>query len=251
MGSRGPVLSHARAARGARRVARRRRRGVAATGQVVAAEPRSLIDLRGVGPELAKKFAALDIRTPRDLAQTYPRDYKDWRTPTPIAEIVRTTLARAHDPADADSAEEIALGRIVRVGEFRGRVPIVSADVADETGTIKATWFGRRGLAGKLVPGTRVFVHGRAALKRTRGSLGVELSVLHHRLLEEDEPYVGTVVPVYRASKDVSSRTIATTIERNVDALASFVHDVIPLDVLRARGYGTLGEAWRVAHRPP
>ncbi len=164
---------------------------------------------------------------------------------------MRATLARAHDPAEADSSEEIALGRIVRTNEFRGRVPIVSAEIADETGTIKATWFGRRGLAGKLVPGERVFVHGRATLKRSRGSLGVELNVLHHKILGEDERYEGAVVPIYRASKDVSSRTIATTIERNIEALAVFVRDVIPPGVLAARGYGALTDAWRTAHRPP
>ena len=203
-----------------------------------------------MGPELARKLAVLDIRTPRDLAATYPRDYKDWRTPTPIADIIRTTLARAREPAAPDSIEEIALGRILRVDEFRGRVPIVAAELQDETGRLKATWFGRRGLAGKLVPGERVFVHGRAALKRTRGAANVELNVLQHKILGEDEAYEGAVVPVYRASKDVSSRTIATTIERNFDALAAFVRDVIPDDVLRANGYGLLSAAWRSAHRP-
>jgi len=78
----------------------------------------------------------------------------------------------------------------------------------------------------------------------------VELNVLQHKILGEDEAYEGAVVPVYRASKDVSSRTIATTIERNFDALAAFVRDVIPDDVLRANGYGLLSAAWRSAHRP-
>ena len=209
-----------------------------------------MLDLRGVGPELARKFATLEIRTPRDLAATFPRDYKDWRTPTPIAEIVRATLARTDVAAEPDSSEEIALGRIVRIAEFRGRVPIVSAEIVDDTGRIKATWFGRRGLAGKLVAGERVFVHGRAALKRTRGSIAVELNVLHHKLLADDEAYRGAVVPVYRASKDVPSRTIATTIERNADALVALVADVMPDDVLAKHGYPPLSVAWRDAHRP-
>ena len=164
---------------------------------------------------------------------------------------MRATFARANEPAEPDSTEEIALGRIVRVNEFRGRVPIVSAEIEDGTGRIKATWFGRRGLAGKLVPGERIFVHGRAALKRARGGTSVELNVLHHKTFAEDERYEGAVVPVYRASKDVSSRAIATTIERNLDALAMFVRDVMPERVLRAHGYGPLSDAWRAAHRPP
>jgi RecG-like helicase len=106
-----------------------------------------LLDLRGVGPELARKLSALDIATPRDLAATYPRDYKDWRQPTPIVEIVRDALARFTKPGETESSEEIALGRVVRLNEFRARIPIVAAELEDDTGRLKATWFGRRGFA--------------------------------------------------------------------------------------------------------
>jgi ATP-dependent DNA helicase RecG len=201
-----------------------------------------------VGPNLARRFAGLDIRTASDLVATYPRDYKDWRTPTPLGEIVRATLARAAGSADADSNEEIAVGRVASVSEFRGRVPIVAAQLEDDTGRLKATWFGRRGL--KLAVGERLFVHGRATLKRSRGETTVELNVLQHRVLGEDEAYAGAIVPVYRASKDLPSRTIAGTIERNFEALAALVRDDVPASILRARGYGSLRDAWRDVHRP-
>ncbi|MGP6157615.1 MAG: ATP-dependent DNA helicase RecG [Vulcanimicrobiaceae bacterium] len=207
--------------------------------------------LRGVGPELARKLASLEISSPADLAATYPRDYKDWRRPTPIAEIARGALARARARAGApDSSEEIALGRVVSVSEFRARIPIVSAELADDSGKMKATWFGRRGLAGKLGVGDRVFVHGRAALKRSRGSVTVELNVLHHKVLGEDEPYRGSIVPIYRASKELPSRTVAGLIERNLDTLEALVHDRIPPAVLAKHGYGPLRRAWRETHRP-
>jgi ATP-dependent DNA helicase RecG len=205
--------------------------------------------LRGVGPELARKFAEFGILSPRDLVATYPRDYKDWRTPTPIGEIVRATIANANSVVQPESSEEIALGRIVRVSEFRGRVAIVSAELDDGTGRIKATWFGRRGL--RLEEGDRMFVHGRAALKRSRGAASVELNVLHHKRYSGDEEYRGTVVPIYRASKDLPSRTIAATIEKNIDALEALLSDVIPREVLAKHGYGPLGDAWRTAHQPP
>jgi ATP-dependent DNA helicase RecG len=210
-----------------------------------------LRELRGVGPELARKFAALDIRTPRELAATYPRDYKDWRRPTPIAEIVRTTLARSRSASEPESSEEIALGHLRSVSELRSRVPVVAAELEDQTGRVKVTWFGRRGLAGKLHPGDRIFVHGRAALRRTRGAVAVELNVLAHKLLDEEESYRGEVVPIYRATKELSSRTIAATIERNLESLVAHVHDVMPADILAKHGYPPLTAAWRDAHRPP
>lgn len=207
--------------------------------------------MRGVGPELARRLRESGIETPRALAATYPRDYKDWREPQPIAAVVRAALGRASESFESDSNEVIALGRIVRVSEFRGRVSVLSAELEDPSGRIKATWFGRRGLAGKLVAGGRVFVHGRAALRRSRRGATVELNVLHHALLGEDEPYRGAIVPVYRATKELPSRTIATAIERNADALAKFVDDILPETVTRPLGLGSLRAAWRAVHQPP
>jgi ATP-dependent DNA helicase RecG len=162
---------------------------------------------------------------------------------------VRRALARSA-AGELESSEEIAIGRVVRTSEFRGRISIVSAELEDDSGRLKATWFGRRGFAGKLTAGDRVFVHGRAQVKRTRGALGVELNVLEHRVLREEEEFSGRVVPVYRATKELSSRAIATTIERNFDALGALVRETIPSEVLRKHGYGPLREAWRAAHRP-
>ena len=179
----------------------------------------TLRDLTGVGPELARKLSAVGIESPADLAATYPRDYRDWRAPAPISDIKLRALERAGSVDEPESGEEIALGRIERVSEFRGRVSVVSAELRDASGSLKATWFGRRGLAGKLLPGSRIFVHGRAQVKRSRGAVGVELNVLHHRLLDEDEVYRGAIVPVYRAGKELSSRAIGTLIERNAAKL--------------------------------
>ncbi len=208
-----------------------------------------LADLSGVGAASARKLASLGIRTIEELAATYPRDYKDWRTPKPIVQIVADAVQRKPSPDDPDSAEEIAVGTITNVTEFRARVAIVSATIDDGSGRIKATWFGRRGL--KLAVGERIFVHGRAAVKRARMGTSVELNVLNHRILAEGEVFRGAIVPVYRASKDVSSRQIATIVEKNFDTLAATVRDILPTAVLRAHGYPTLREAWRIAHRPP
>ena len=79
---------------------------------------------------------------------------------------------------------------------MRGRLPIVSAQLEDATGSLTATWFGRRGFAGRLNAGDRVFVHGRVALKRRRNAaVSVEMNVLHHRMLADGEAYRGSDRP--------------------------------------------------------
>ncbi len=211
----------------------------------------SLRDLRGVGPALAERLAEMDIRTPADLTATFPRAYKDWRVPTPIGEIVRAAVARGIEAKDAPSTEEIAVGTIRSLREFRGRVAVVSAELEDATGRLRVSWFGRRGLAGRLAIGDRIFVHGRVALKRSRtAGTTVEMNVLSHRMLDEGEEYRGRIVPVYRASQEVPSRTIAAIFERNEAALAALVRDVMPAEVERKHGYPTLSQAWRDVHFP-
>jgi ATP-dependent DNA helicase RecG len=199
---------------------------------------------------LERKLAEIGIATIEDLATTYPRDYKDWRKPTPIAEIVRRALERAVGSQTGESFEEIAVAEVTSLREIRARVSLVSAELSDASGKITATWFGRCGLTRSLSVGDRVFVHGRVSLKRMRGALGVELNVLNHRRMKDGEDYVGAVVPVYPATKDVGSRTIAKVIAANFDVLAESVADEIPEAILRARGFPPLRDAWCDMHRP-
>ena len=159
-------------------------------------------------------------------------------------------MARYGQTDEPESSEEIAVARITRVNELRARIPIVSADLEDATGRLKATWFGRHRFAGKLRTGERVFVQGRAQAKRLRGAVTVELNVLHHRVLAEDEEYEGSIVPIYRATKELSSRAIAAIVERNFGVLQSFVREVLPPAILRRHGFAPLSEAWRELHRP-
>jgi ATP-dependent DNA helicase RecG len=188
------------------------------------------------------------VRTPADLAATLPRTYRDWRVAKPLAQIVREALERAQDREAADTFEEIAVGELASVHEVRRRLSIINAQLRDGSGTIELTWFGRRGLHFEV--GERLFVHGRVALKRKAGRMSVEMNVLHHRVLRPDEVYVGSIVPVYPATKDVSSRAIATIIERNLEALGALVHDVIPAALPAKHGLPERVTAWREVHRP-
>jgi ATP-dependent DNA helicase RecG len=211
-------------------------------------EIRSLLDLEGVGPELARKFATIDVHTPGDLLAVYPRAYRDWRTPIPIAQIVRETLARGRD-ADPEAAEYIAVATIRSVREIRTRVAIVTAELEDESGgRMTAAWFGRRGL--HFDEGDRVFVHGRVAIKRKAGATAVEMNVMSHRVLRDGQAFSGSIVPIYRASKDLPSRTTAAILKKNLDRLAALVPDRIPEPILHRHHYPLLSTAWRDAHAP-
>jgi ATP-dependent DNA helicase RecG len=191
-----------------------------------------LSQLPGIGPATAAKFAELGVETPEQLLAYLPRAYRDWRVPQPIASLTE--------------GEAIVVGVIVRVKERAGRFPLVTAELSDGTGTIAAKWFGRKHLFGRFAAGDRLFVSGRV----TRTGLVAEINVTAHRELRADEPYVGEIVPVYGASKELPSRAIRTTIARNLDRLVGERPDALPPAIVSAFGFPAPREAWFGVHVP-
>jgi len=174
------------------------------------------------------------------LLTDLPRAYKDWRTPQPIASLAARALQGEGD-------EAVAVGTIEHVSERAGKYPLVTVRLRDASGAIAAKWFGRRHLlGGKFSVGERLFVTGRVAL---RGLLA-ELSVTNHRVLRDGEPYVGEIVPVYAASKDLTSRQIRTLIQKNIGALIARRPDALPPELIAKYGFPAHAQAWREVHAP-
>ncbi len=195
--------------------------------------------MAGVGGETAERFAELGIRTPLDLLSDFPYRYEDLRYPTPASAL---GLGRG------ENAEENAVGRIVWVKERRARhLAIVEAELEDESGTFVATWFGRTYLIGALKKGMRLFVRGR--VQRTLA--GAKMNVVTHRVLAENETYTGEIVPVYSASKTLTTRKIHQVISRNLPHLLLLaVEDPLPPSIVREKAFPALEKAYRAMHAP-
>jgi len=150
--------------------------------------------------------------------------------------------------ASVREGEAIVVGRVMHVKERkgRGRFQLVTATLQDDTGAIQAKWFGQRYMSGKLAPGDRIFVAGRVA---GAGFLR-EINVTAHRLLRENERFEGEIIPVYAASKDLPSRTIRSTIAKNLDRLIAQHTDALPPPLVRRFGFPPLAKAWRDVHAP-
>ncbi|HEV8019968.1 MAG TPA: ATP-dependent DNA helicase RecG, partial [Candidatus Lustribacter sp.] len=105
---------------------------------------------------------------------------------------------------------------------------------------------GRRHLFGRFAAGDRLFVSGRV----TRAGLLPEINVTAHRELRGDEPYVGEIVPVYAATKELPSRTIRATIAKNLSRLVAARTDALPPSLVRTYDFPPLREAWFDVHAP-
>jgi ATP-dependent DNA helicase RecG len=170
------------------------------------------------------------------LLNDFPFRYEDLRFATPSTQL-----------GNSDS-EQNAVGHIVWVRERRARhLAIVEAELQDEHGTFIATWFGRTYLIGALKKGMRLFVRGR--VQRTLA--GAKMNVSTHKVLAANETYEGELIPVYSASKTLTSRKIHQVVGRNLTQLLLLAgEEPLPQAILREKNFPPLHEAYRSLHAP-
>lgn len=204
--------------------------------------PLTVADLDGVGEKSARLFAELEIKTARDLLDYFPFRYDDLREPIPAAEL---RLAASNGAGEVN-----ALGCVVDVKERRVRsgLEIVEVRAEDASGAFVAKWIGyHRYAIGRFHPGMRIFVRGRLE----RSLIDPIVNVEHYRVLHDGEVYRGEMVPVYRGSRDLPTRKIASVVRKNLQRLLSEApDDAVPAHVARERNLPAQLDAYRMVHAP-
>jgi ATP-dependent DNA helicase RecG len=194
-------------------------------------------ELAAVGPKTAQYFRELGIDSAQALLENFPFRYEDMRFPTPSSALGGT------------DEEQIAVGRILGVKERRVRdLEIVEARMADESGEFVAKWIGRRRFVyGRFSEGMRLWVRGK--VERTLG--GPAINVTTYGSLGAGQSYHGELVPIYHASKDLSTRKIAQVVKKNFDRLLKLVgDDPIPASLAKAHEFPSRIESYRSVHAP-
>jgi ATP-dependent DNA helicase RecG len=187
----------------------------------------SVESLDGVGPTIARRLGKLDLRTVGDLLWQRPRRYEQ---PVPTKRI-----------CELFGDEEAVIEGVVRsaTSRRRGRLKILTARIADETGEIKATWFNQPWLEAKLVSGTAVRIRGRA----NRHGFAVSSYDL------DGEAETADFAPVYPAGEDVTQKKLrdlhAQALEHVRDA-----GDELPAALLAAERLPLRADALQAIHRP-
>ena len=193
----------------------------------------SVSQLKGVGPKRVEQFERLDVRTIRDLLFYYPRTYQDWSHPVPIF--------------GAELAEEkVCVRATVRSApsRFRARsgITVFETQVYDPTGTMKILLFNNKYAAAKLEPGKEFLFYGSVTLDGNK-----------REMLSPDIEEVGTkarIRPVYRTTKNLSSKYIESCVEKALAQYASFAEEPLPYSLRESYGLLSLPEALQEIHFP-
>ncbi len=164
----------------------------------------------GVGATLAKHLRALGVETVGDLLLRRPRRYEQ------AADEVQISQLWGND--------EVVISGVVasvRVRRPSRRRTILTAQIADASGSISATWFNQPWLADKLRPGTPVRLRGRLS----RYGFDVRSYDLG------DARATADFAPVYPASEAVPSARLRELVRGALGAHARDLLDALPAEL--------------------
>src|SRR6266542_4545854 len=193
----------------------------------------------GVGNALARTIeSAFGYRTVRDLLEHSPRRYP--------------TRGDLTDLAHAKAGAEVTLvGSVKGIAKKlpRRNLRILEIRVGDRGGAWVCTWFNQPWHAAKLPVGTMAAFSGRLVWKTGRLTManpGYEV------LREGDDPegFANEIIPVYPATKDISSGRLRRAAGALLGAFGQ-VPDFVPEDLRRAHRLQGRAEALAAIHRPP
>ena len=202
-------------------------------------ESTPVTELRGVGPGIAARLAAIGIETVLDVLFHLPLRYED-----------RTRIHAIGDLRAGDTA--FTCGRIDGASVRFGRRRSLVVALGDGTGTMAMRLFHfSESQRRQLRPDRRIACYGEVR----SSSGGIEMVHPEYRLLDDDAeaPTSDRLTPVYPMAAGLGQGLLRRLIdqalvrlERNPD-----IAELLPEAVAARHGLVGLGHALRTIHRPP
>ncbi len=161
------------------------------------------LELEGAKAQQAAR--TLGLHTIGDLLEHLPRDRREARA---VAQLVA-----------GENATVVVVVRSIasRPVRRRGMRPLVEATVADDTGSMKATFFNQPWLVQKYPPGTRLVLHGKF---EAHTGFGVQA---HARTAHDAAGAAAGAVAHYPATEGLSSTQILALARRHAREIAEVV----------------------------
>lgn len=197
----------------------------------------SIDGLDGIGPSFAERLANLGIETLNDLIHHFPRDYDDRRKLTPIGSV-----------SEGDTVTVSGTVISSRMIRLRGRSNMAVVQIEDDSGPIKASWFGRGFLANSFQEGKTVVLSGDVSKYQGLCLKNPEYEILTGD--DDDQLSTGRIVPIYRLTEKISQRMIRRWIATALEGIEDVPEQGLPETLRESYDYPTAREAIRAVHYP-
>ena len=189
---------------------------------------------------LARRGKRLGIQRVRDLLFHFPRRYEDLREMRKLGELLFV-------PDGEAISARVRVSELRVEASMRRRVQRTIARLEDSTGSIDATWFGRRFIERRLRAGDAVVVSGK--LRR----FGSRMTLDNPEFQPDDGSallHAGRIVPIYRLTAGLGVASLRRAVRAALDRTASAYPDYLPASRSAELALGRIGETLEEAHYP-
>lgn len=189
---------------------------------------------------LGRTGRRIGVTVVRDLLFRVPRRYEDLREMRRIGD-----LGSVADGEMVSARVRVADLRVE--ASFRRRVQRTIARLEDETGSLDATWFGRRYIERRLKVDDAIVVSGKVR------RFGYRMTLDNPEFQADDGAallHAGRIVPIYRLTGGLTSASLRRAVRGALDATAAAYPEYLPSAVRSETALIGIGEAVEEAHYP-
>ncbi len=203
----------------------------------------TMLNRSGLGAAnlLQRAGRRLGFLTVRELLFHLPRRYDDLREMRLLGDL------RFVEEGTVVSAR-VRVADVRVEPSFRRRIQRTIATFEDETGSIEATWFGRRFIERRLFPGADIIVSGK--LKHFGRKLTLDNPDFQPLGAEGEMLHVGRIVPVYRLTAGLTAARLRIAMREALDRAGVHYDEYLPAGILDAEGLDGIARALESAHYP-
>lgn len=185
--------------------------------------------LKGVGPKKSELYKKIGVETVEQLTELYPRDYVDFTSPRPIAQV---------QPGEVCAFRAFVRRKTSPFNEY-ARMAIYKAELTDETGSITAVFFNAKYTFAKLEENEEYLFYGKIS-----GDL-IERQVSSPLFVKPDE---GGLMPKYPLTAGLTNNMVSANIKT---ALTVVKHrEDLPAEIMERYSLCGKAEAVRMIHFP-
>lgn len=198
--------------------------------------------ISGIGPQLTKCLAKLNVFTVGDLLEYYPRNYDD-----------RTKRIFLKDFASHQKVHTVA--KVVSHQWFGyGNMKTLKIIIDDSSATAELICFNRQFLEKVLTPGSIITVTGQFYVKynslQSSSFEAVKMNVDSDSDIANVLPLDNRVVPVYPLTEGLTQKALQKAIFQAISQYSHGIENEIPDDLIEKHGLLQKQQAIRFIHEP-
>ena len=205
--------------------------------------------IAGIGPQLTRTLAKVNVFTTGDLLQYYPRDYEDRTQKITFKE--RGPDGKVHTVALVSQHEWFGYGKM----------KTLKIIVNDGSGSAELICFNRAFLEKSLIPGTLITLTGKFEVKyghlQSSSFEAVKMEVpeelqnhIKEYRFESIQPLDCGVIPVYPLTEGLTQKALSKAIGKALQQYAHGIEEEIPQDLREKHKLLRKQDAIRLIHQP-